>query len=89
MNTDTRKSLISKAIWAVLTIAILVAAVPAAATTYQMVSDGALARQADVILEGSVLSRYGVDGVPFPSTEHVILLSQSGEEGLVAEVTLR
>jgi hypothetical protein len=79
MNTDTRNSSVRsarKAALAGFVLAALVAAVPAAATTYKMVSDETLARQADLILEASVLTKYGVDGEPFPSTEYVVLASR-------------
>jgi len=52
------------------------AASPANATTYWMVSDGDLARQATVIVEGSVLNSYSVDTERFPSTEYVVLPSR-------------
>jgi Matrixin len=57
-------------------VALLIAA-PASSTTFKMVSDENLVSQADLVVEGSVLTAYAVDSRPFPSTEYVVLPSRS------------
>lgn len=58
-------------------LAALLIAAPASSTTYKMVSDQTLVSQADLVIEGSVLTAYAVDSRPFPSTEYVVLPSRS------------
>jgi len=78
VQTSTLHREITAGICAVLgALAALLVASPAFSTTYKMVADEALTRQADLVVEGSILTAYGVESQPFPATEYVVLPSRS------------